>query len=74
MLKQQTLNIIQSGTDEEVYSTVTYTALYLATGGYLDEANRVLTALWNYKLPHTRSTWLPDIGFMMLWNSNWKEC
>ena len=69
MLTTHTLNTIQSGTEEEAYYTVTKTALYLATGGYLAEGNHVLTALWKYKLPHTRNTWLPDTAFMVLWHA-----
>ncbi len=35
MLNTQTLQSIQAGTDEEVYSTTTRAALWMATGGYL---------------------------------------
>ena len=73
MLTTHTLNTIQSGADEEVYCIVTDAALYLAAGGYLADANQVLTALWNYKLPHTRNTWLPDIAFTVLWHAAGKH-
>ncbi len=69
MLNKETLQSIQAGTDQEVYYTTTNVALYIATGGYLAEAGQVLAALWNYKLPHGRDTWLPDIAFMVLWHT-----
>ena len=73
MLTTQTLQSIQAGTDEEVYSTTTRAALWMATGGYLAEADQVLTALWAYKLPHSRDVWLPDIAFMVLWHAAGKH-
>jgi hypothetical protein len=73
MLTTQTLQSIQAGTDQEVYTTTTNTALYMATGGYLAEADQVLTALWSYKLPHSRDTWLPDTAFMVLWDAGGKH-
>jgi hypothetical protein len=70
MLTKHTLQSIQAGTEEELYSKVTDVALYIATGGYLDSANTLLSALWKYKMPHDRSTWLPDIAFMVLWDAS----
>jgi len=69
MLNTETLHTIQAGTEEEVYSTTTRAALWMATGGWLAEADRVLTALWAYGLPHDRNVWLPDIAFMVLWDA-----
>jgi hypothetical protein len=69
MLNRRSLQIIQSENDKAVYVTVTNCALYLATCGYLEHANQLLTALWNYKLPHDRDTWLPDTAFMVLWDA-----
>jgi len=73
MLNKQTLQFIQAGADQEVYYTTTKVALYMAAGGYLVEADHILTALWAYKLPHSRDTWLPDIAFMVLWHSAGKH-
>jgi hypothetical protein len=73
MLITPTLKSIQAGTDQEVYTTTTNTALYMATGGYLAEADRILTALWAYGLPHSRDTWLPDTAFMVLWHAAGKH-
>jgi hypothetical protein len=73
MLNKATLQSIQAGTDQEIYATTTKVALYIATGGYLAEANQLLSALWNYKLPHSRDTWLPDIAFMVLWHAAGKH-
>jgi len=69
MLTNQSLQEIQAGEDKRVYSTVTNVALYMATGGYLAIANQLLSALWNYKMPHDRDTWLADTAFMVLWNA-----
>ena len=69
MLTKHTLNTIQSGTEKEAYYTVTETALYMASGGYLEQANDLLSALWSYKIPHDPDTWLPDIAFMVLWHA-----
>lgn len=69
MLNNKTLRTIQSGTINEVYATVTNAALFMATGGFINQANKLLTALWNYKLPHDRNTWLADRAFIMLWHA-----
>lgn len=67
MLSKQTFRTIQSGKQDEWYNDVTNAALYIATGGFLIEANRLLKALWKYQLPHSRDTWLPDRSFETLW-------
>ncbi|GAA3953378.1 hypothetical protein GO495_31695 [Chitinophaga oryziterrae] len=69
MLTKGTLNTIQSGSDKEVYTQVTDVALYMATGGFLEAANQLLSELWKYKLPHDRDTWLADTAFMVLWDA-----
>jgi SMI1 / KNR4 family (SUKH-1) len=69
MLNTHTLQSIQAGTDEEVYSTTTMAALWMAAGGYLAEGDKVLAALWAYGLPHSRDVWLPDTAFMVLWHA-----
>lgn len=68
MINNTTLRTIQSGTIDEVYTKVTDAALYMATGGFLDQANKLLSELWKHKIPHDRKTWLPDKAFMMLWH------
>lgn len=67
MINNTTLRTIQSGTINEVYTKVTDAALYMATGGFLNQANKLLSELWKHKIPHDRKTWLPDRAFMMLW-------
>ena len=67
MLKKQLFRQIQSGEIEDWYRKVTDVALYMATGGFLEEANDLLKALWQYGLPHDRNTWLPDLAFEVLW-------
>ncbi|MBS1661018.1 MAG: SMI1/KNR4 family protein [Bacteroidetes bacterium] len=69
MLDKQTLNIIQSGSAEEVYYKTTQTALYIAAAGFLEQGNRLLSELWKYKLPHDRNVWLPDMAFTVLWHA-----
>jgi hypothetical protein len=66
---KQSFQEIQTEEDKRVYTTITNCALYLATGGYLDEANQLLSALWTYKMPHERDTWLADNAFIMLWHA-----
>ncbi|MEO6637129.1 MAG: SMI1/KNR4 family protein [Ginsengibacter sp.] len=68
MLFKKVLYIIQSRRlQEEWYSAVTNAALYLAIGGFLETANKLLEALWKYNLPHDRNTWLHDKAFEILW-------
>jgi hypothetical protein len=67
LLGKALLDTIRSGTEEEMYRSVTKSALYLATGGFLEEANRMLSALWQYRLPHDRNTWLADRALEVLW-------
>lgn len=50
-----------------MYCSVTEAALYLATGGFLSEANTILSALWKCHLPHDPNTWLTDCTFETLW-------
>jgi len=69
MLSKQTLDTIQAGSIEEIYPLITNAALYMATGGFLQQGNQLLSELWKYKLPHDRNTWLPDIAFTVLWHA-----
>lgn len=69
MLTKHTLDSIQSGSEPEVYSHITNAALYMATGGFLEQANQLLSELWKYRLPHDRNTWLADTAFMVLWEA-----
>ena len=45
MLNKSTLDSVQSGSLEEVYSLVTNAALYMATGGFLQQGNQLLSEL-----------------------------
>jgi hypothetical protein len=69
MLNERTLRRVRSGTEKEVYGLVTDTALYIASGGFLGQANALLSALWKHQLPHGRDTWLADTAFMVLWDA-----
>lgn len=70
MITQRLFNTIQSGKIKDVYRAVTDAALYIATAGYIKEANLILEKLWQYQLPHDRETWLPDKAFQVLWHSS----
>jgi hypothetical protein len=69
VLNNKTLRLFQSGTDDELYTYVTDAALYMATGGFLDEANQLLSTLWALGFSHDRKTWLADSAFMILWEA-----
>jgi SMI1 / KNR4 family (SUKH-1) len=68
MLFRNVIREVQSEYEQDQwYRSVTNAALYLAIGGFLDEANRLLKELWKHNLPHNRNTWLPDRAFEILW-------
>ena len=74
MFSNHVLHTIRSRKrQDEWYIAVTNAALYMAIGGFLDEANKLLKALWKYNLPHDRSTWLPDRAFEILWHASGKR-
>lgn len=54
--------------DERVYELVTDAAVYLATAGFLAEANRLLEGLWSHGRPHTKNVWYQDRALMVLWH------
>jgi hypothetical protein len=56
--------LIQSGTEKEMYYHITHASLFLAIGGFPETANKILEVLWSYQLPHDPNTWMPDRGFM----------
>lgn len=67
MINKQVFRTIQSGKEKEWYAAVTNAALYMATGGFLKEANELLRALWKHNLDHDRTTWMADNAFEVLW-------
>lgn len=67
MLNKQVFRTIKSGKEKEWYKAITDAALYMATGGFLKEANQLLQCLWQYKLDHDRTTWMADNAFKVLW-------
>jgi hypothetical protein len=70
MISKRLFNTIASGKTDEMYSAVTNAALYIATGGFLGEANQILEMLWRQGLPHDRKTWVPDLSFQVLWETS----
>lgn len=72
-LGKHALKWIQSAADNDMYYSVTEAALYMATAGFLDEANELLECLWKAKWPHSENVWLPDQSFEVLWFANGKR-
>lgn len=69
MLTTDNLRIIEKGRRAHIYCTVTEIALFMATGGFLEEGNRLLQELWKFKRRHERDTWLSDTAFTVLWSA-----
>jgi hypothetical protein len=61
------LRTIQSADDDAIYVAATAAAMYMATAGFLEEANGLLGHLWSYNWPHSRNCWLADRGLEVLW-------
>jgi SMI1 / KNR4 family (SUKH-1) len=73
MNEKQLFDTIQAGDVSDLYREVTDAALYLATAGFLEDANQVLTFLWQQGLPHDRNTWFADLSFEVLWHVKGKR-
>jgi len=41
----------------------------MATGGFLQEGNRLLQELWKFKRRHDKDVWLADAAFTVLWSA-----
>jgi hypothetical protein len=68
MILKDSIRRVQSENEQDQwYMSITDAALYIAIGGFINEANLLLEGLWKHKIPHDRTTWLPDIAFEMLW-------
>lgn len=63
------LQTVQSASDEAMYCTVADAAIYMATAGFLAEANELLACLWSYRWPHGLQTWLVDRALAVLWQA-----
>jgi hypothetical protein len=63
------LRSIQSADDEQMYRTVTQAGVYLATAGFLEEANSLLDRLWSSGWPHDPNCWLDDRALTVLWHA-----
>lgn len=61
------LKFIRNESDAGMYCVVTNEALFLATAGYLEDANRILETLWSFKWPHSEDCWMPDQSLTVLW-------
>jgi hypothetical protein len=74
MILKDAIRAVQSENDRaQWYMSITNAALYIAIGGFINEANRLLEGLWKHKIRHDRTTWLPDIAFEMLWYASDKR-
>jgi hypothetical protein len=60
---------IQAAADEAAYTLTTRAALYLATAGFVAEANTLLARLWSFHWPHSRDVWLDDRGMETIWHA-----
>jgi hypothetical protein len=69
MNKEDLFYTIKAGTTTELYCKVTDAALYMATCGFLAEANTLLACLWRQGIEHDRNTWLLDLSFDVLWHT-----
>jgi hypothetical protein len=67
MNEKQLFDTIQVGDIPDMYREVTNAALYLATGGFLEDANKILSSLWQQGIKHDRNTWFADLSFEVLW-------
>lgn len=68
MVGEYALWRIQSAGDDGMYTAVTTAALYLATAGFLAEADSLLSRLWSYPWPHTRTHEHANRGLEVLWH------
>jgi hypothetical protein len=57
---------------DQWYMSVKNATLYIAIGGFIDEANHLLEELWKHKISHGRTTRI-DIAFEMLWYASGKR-
>lgn len=69
MLNTDNLRTIEKGRRAHIYCKVTEIALFMATGGFLEEGNQLLQELWKFKRRHERDTWLADTAFTVLWSA-----
>ena len=60
--------LLSSQDEDAAYRLVTVAAVYMASCGFLNQANTLLTALWRQKRPHGRKVWLADRAMMVLWH------
>jgi hypothetical protein len=67
IFKQAIHKIKSEQSKEQWVLSVTDAALYMAAGGFINEANDVLSAVWQHRKPYDRTTWLADRAFEMLW-------
>lgn len=61
--------VLLSKDDDEAYQLVTHSAVYMASCGFVNEANKLLTSLWSRRNVHSRNVWLADRALTMLWHN-----
>jgi hypothetical protein len=61
---------LSSKDDDEAYRLVTQAAVYIASCGSVNEANKLLTALWSRRDIHSRNVWLADRAMTVLWHNS----
>jgi hypothetical protein len=69
ILGDPALRAVQSAReDEEVYRIITHAAVYMASAGFIDAANKLLTRLWSYRKPHSANVWVADRAITVMWH------
>lgn len=74
MLFRKVIRRIKSEFEKDQWiMSATDAALYLGIGGFIDDANKLLTEIWKHRLPYDRTTWLADRAFEILWYASGKR-
>jgi hypothetical protein len=60
--------LLSSQTEDDAYRLTTNAAVYMASCGFVDQANTLLSALWRQKRPHSQHVWLADRAMTVLWH------
>ncbi len=60
--------LLSSQNEDEAYRLVTSAAVFMASCGFVKQANTLLSALWSQQRPHSGNVWLKDRAMMVLWH------
>ncbi len=74
MILKEAINSTRADYGQEQWLLkINHAALYIAAGGYIDEATAILVEVWKYRIPYDRTTWLTDRAFEVLWHVSGKR-